>query len=554
MGLLDRLFGRRTNTSPTSAEAPQSFQSKPRVQSSSPTFAIVDVETTGLSPRTDRIIELAVVHVDAHGRIVDEWTSRFNPEGPVGATHIHGITDADVANAPFFRDFAPTVASRLAGLPLAAHNAPFDLAFLQAEFGSAGWDVPALPSFCTLHASHHYMPNLDRRGLADCCWAAGIALEDAHSALGDARATAGLMSRYLAEGTGASVHPDLLLLPAQARTVAWPQGPSRPPTLRRRPAARPINSRPIRFTSSLPKQAPLIKQLTALSLLEVLDEGAPQGTTAYLETLLECLEDGELTASEAEQLTDLIATYGLSDADVAATHRAFILALAHRALDDGHVSKVERAELHALAELVGVPKAVVVETIKHADAARAARMSAGLQPLPDDWAHGEPLRVGDKVVFTGCDDAQRDRLEKRAEELGVRVVGGVSRMTAMLVTDGSFAGGKLAKATEVGTRVVHPDVFEVLLANLQPAVQGLQASEVPSVEFGRTDATAARFDVAVALPTASPAAVRAWAAQNGYVVGVRGRLPADVLVAFRNASLASTRPAATNAMMPDAHG
>lgn len=532
MGLLDRLFGRRTDDARTE---PQAQPARPQIQSSAPTFAIIDVETTGLSPRTDRIIELAVVHVDAQGRVVDEWATRFNPEGPVGATHIHGITDADVANAPLFRDFAPTVATRLAGLPVAAHNASFDLAFLRAEFGTAGWDMPSLPSFCTLHASHHYMPNLERRRLVDCCWAAGVALENAHSALGDARATAGLMNRYLAD---APVHPDLLVLPAKARTVTWPAGPSRSPAAPRAAESRAVSNRPIRFTPARPKQAPLIKQLTALSLLEVIDEGAPDGTMAYLETLLDCLEDGELSATEAAQLADLIAAYGLSDTDVAATHRACILALAHRALDDGHVSNDERAELHALAELLSVPKNVVLETIKHADAARAARMSAGLQPLPDDWAHGEPLHAGDKVAFTGCDDAQRERLEKRAEELGVRIVGNVSRLTAMLVTDGSFAGGKLARATEIGTRVVHPDMFEVLLRHLQPA----SLLRGRALTTARPEAAVARSsgEVSTAIdsaPTVSPAQIRAWAAANGYSIGVRGRLPLEVVEAFAAATV-----------------
>lgn len=80
-----------------------------------PVFAVVDVETTGLSPSHHRILELAVIRTDAAGRVVDEWTSRFNPEGPVGATHIHGITDADVANAPLFSATASDVAARMAG-------------------------------------------------------------------------------------------------------------------------------------------------------------------------------------------------------------------------------------------------------------------------------------------------------------------------------------------------------------------------------------------------------------------------------------------------------
>ena len=386
------------------------------------------------------------------------------------------------------------------------------------------------------------MPDLRRRKLADCCWATGVTLDNAHSALGDARATAGLLNRYLAGHGGADVHSDLLTLPAHARTVLWPEGPARQAMPRQRTAPqpserRPTHDRPVRFTPARPKQPPLFKQLAALSLSEVVDEGAPEGTLAYLETLLDCLGDAELSDTETAQLADLIAAYGLSDADVAATHRACVLALAHRALDDGHVSNDERAELYSLAELLAVPRSTVLEAIKHADAARAARMSAGLRPLPDGWIHGEPLRVGDKVGFTGCDEAQREQLEKRAEELGVRVAGNISRLTTMLVTDGTFAGTKLAKATEVGTRIVHPDVFEILLTHLQPAIVH-QIKKQPATRSQALSETPSLEPSATAKPTVAvpPAQVRAWAAANGYSIGVRGRLPLEVIEAFTAAT------------------
>src|SRR4051794_30658077 len=61
-----------------------------------PGFAVIDVETTGLSANSHRILEMAIVRTDSGGQVLDEWACRFDPEGPVGATHIHGICDADV--------------------------------------------------------------------------------------------------------------------------------------------------------------------------------------------------------------------------------------------------------------------------------------------------------------------------------------------------------------------------------------------------------------------------------------------------------------------------
>jgi DNA polymerase-3 subunit epsilon len=83
--------------------------------------------------------------------------------------------------------------------------------------------------------------------------------------------------------------------------------------------------------------------------------------------------------------------------------RGSLLALAHLALDDGKVSPTEKAELTATAEMVGVPTKLATATLDAAGAAPHERLSAGLRPLPADWALGEPLRVGDEVAFTGCE-------------------------------------------------------------------------------------------------------------------------------------------------------
>lgn len=527
MGLLDWLFGggngRKTAASTASTQ--------PRA-SAPPYFAIIDVETTGLSPKSDRVIELAVVRIDQRGNVVDEWSTRFNPEGPVGATHIHGITQADVAGAPVFRDVATSIVPYIAGLPIAAHNARFDLAFLRAEFGRAGWDVPWLPAYCTLDGSHHYLPNLDRRRLVDCCWSARVPLNDAHSALGDARATAGLLRHYIQLQGQVRPHEALLSVPNEARSTVWPTGPSRAPLSLLSDESTTRASRPIRVTNAKPKQPALIAQLTKLSLVEVLDEGAPIGSLTYVETLLDAFEDGVISEDEAAALQDLVEVYELGDADVKAAHTALLLALAHKALDDGHVSRDERAQLEAIASALRLPADLVPSLIAEADAARATRLSANLGALPSDWAFGEPLRVGDKVVFTGFVDRQRERtsLESRTRELGVRVLGAVSGLTAMIVTDGSFAGGKLERAEELGTRIVDPETYAILLKHLQPA--NVAAPKPRRAEAPASTTAVSSVTSASVVTTTSPGEIRAWGIANGYAVGVRGRLPSELVQAY----------------------
>jgi len=501
-----------------------------------PGFAVIDVETTGLSANSHRVLELAIVRTDSGGQVLDEWVCRFDPEGPVGATHIHGIRDADVVGAPRFAQVLPEISARLAGAAIAGHNVTFDLAFLRTEYARAGWALPHLPAACTLDHSRDHLPHLNRRRLADCCDAVGIALDRAHSALHDARATARLLASYLDPGFGRPPRRELLDLPHHGWAVTWPTAPGgvRPPV-----ASLPAQAqRNIATWSAAPPPAPLVTLLEDFRLADAVDEGAPEGSLPYLELLAEVLEDGVLTDDERAALVDVASIYGLDGDAVEAAHRGFLLALAHLALDDGKVSRAEKTELTATAELLGVPEKLVSATLDDAEAARHERLSAGLRPLPDGWALGEPLRVGDKVAFTGCEWTLRERLEKRAEKLGVRVMNNVSSRTAMLVTDGSFAGGKADEAAGRGTRCVHPDEFATLLKHLQPAVKKA-AARLPRPRAAESATASSPPRALDSVPAAhvaiSPAAVRTWARANGHEVGERGRLPAELTEAYRRA-------------------
>lgn len=550
MGFLDRLRGRTGAHSPAVVQPRQSVSPPRPAPAGQPRFAVVDVETTGISADQHRIVEIAIVTTDPWGRVLEEWGTRINPQGPVGATHVHGITQADVADAPVFVDVVAQLNSRLAGAAIAAHHARFDLAFLRAEYTRAGWDMPHLPALCTLQASEHHLPNLDRRRLADCCWAVGVPLTDAHSALGDARATASVLAAFMHPHMGVPPLPEHLNLPSQALAVAWPSSPSRAPGQPATPTRVGLSARAevvMERQAAAPAAPSLVALVEQFSLVDALDEGAPAGAVAYLEKLAEVLEDGEVTADEAADLATVADAEHLSSDDIAAASQAFVLALAHAALEDGKVTRAERAELQLVSDLLGVNSKVIPALLDRAELARNERMSAGLAELPVGWAHGEPLRVGDKVVFTGCDEMLRTRLEAQSERLGVRIVGGVSAKTVMLISDGTMDGTKAARAREVGTRIEHPETYAVLLSHLQPALTR-EARSVPKPRTApapRHSATAAQTANPKAAPLGTtpagpdPAAVRAWARANGHEVGTRGRLHADLV----NAYLAATTPA-----------
>jgi DNA polymerase-3 subunit epsilon len=493
-----------------------------------PQYAVIDVETTGLGPQTDRIVELAVVIADERGVPFWEWSTRFNPEGPVRATHIHGITDADVAAAPRFRDHAKYLAGLLERRVVVAHNAEFDEAFLRAEFRRAGWDVPPLPTVCTLRGGRTYLPALGSWTLSSCCTACNITHEDAHSALGDARAVTDLLGILLTRTDDGGAWLEWPSAAARAASLRWPTSPTLPvqPAIA---SAREAGEAWQQARMRKPKRRSerLLEAFDRLVLDDVLDEGAPESTVAYLTLLSDVIADGVITLDERAALDELAHVYQLTHHERAQAHSAFLGALAHLALLDGSVSRQERADLTTVSELLGQPTGTVAQLIERAEAARHARLSRGLGPLPDDWALGEPLRVGDKVVVTGCYDFGREDFEARAQDLGVRIVSSVSSRTAMLVSDGAMDGGKAAEARVHGTRVVHPTEFVTLLTHLQPARPATgrhQKAIEPATEGSAT------LLVSPGAPT--PGVVREWARDAGYLVGERGSVPREIVLAY----------------------
>ena len=160
-------------------------------------FAVVDFETTGLSPaKGDRAIEIGLVHVAPDGTLEDEHETLIHVDRSVGASWVHHITARDLLHAPDFEGIAHELRDLLAGRVFVAHNVSFDSRFLLAEYSRMGASIPVHQStmLCTMKLSRSL---IGRGKLSDCCDYFGIANEDAHSALSDAHATALLLGRLL---------------------------------------------------------------------------------------------------------------------------------------------------------------------------------------------------------------------------------------------------------------------------------------------------------------------------------------------------------------------
>lgn len=161
-------------------------------------FAIVDVETTGFSHDRDNIIEIASVVVGKGFKVVSEFSALVKVDVPIPdrIVELTGITSVACAThgvglARAMRAFHQHVGD----LPLFAHNALFDMRFIQAEAGRCGL-VVANPFYCTLKLAKEALPGLDSyrlERLAEHLGVARAAGHTAHRALADVMTTLGVL-------------------------------------------------------------------------------------------------------------------------------------------------------------------------------------------------------------------------------------------------------------------------------------------------------------------------------------------------------------------------
>ena len=180
------------------------------------TFCVFDLETTGLLPHRDEIIQIGAVRVIG-GRIVpgEAFETLVDPGRPIpdASSRVHHITDAMVRGHPSISSAAPRFYDFASGSALVAHNAPFDLAFLRAKRAETelNWTHPVVD---TVLLSAILFGTTETHTLDAVCQRLGIEIAPhlRHTALGDAHATAEALCRMLPmlEGRGIDTFGALL--------------------------------------------------------------------------------------------------------------------------------------------------------------------------------------------------------------------------------------------------------------------------------------------------------------------------------------------------------
>lgn len=124
-------------------------------------FTIFDLETTGLIPIRDRIVEIGAVRIEQDGTW-SKFTTLVNPgiAIPVRAQSVHGISDEMVAGAPSFKDAAYQFLSFIEGSKLVTHNARFDLGFMQENLARTGLPLIKTGAYDSIQLIRKAFPRL----------------------------------------------------------------------------------------------------------------------------------------------------------------------------------------------------------------------------------------------------------------------------------------------------------------------------------------------------------------------------------------------------------
>ena len=159
------------------------------------TYCVFDLETTGFNPDTDGITEVAVCKVK-NGEIIDEYTTFVNPEKPIpfNVQELTHITDEMVADAPKMSQMIPEFLEFCKGCILVAHNAHFDVSFIENKAKKLGLEFKP-QVIDTYEMSLELYNGVENHKLGTLVEYLGIPLEGAHRAINDTRATAKMFIR-----------------------------------------------------------------------------------------------------------------------------------------------------------------------------------------------------------------------------------------------------------------------------------------------------------------------------------------------------------------------
>lgn len=285
------------------------------------TFVVIDIETTGVIARHDQIVELAAVVVAGDDEPTIVMNTLVDPGREMGGTHIHGLTEEDVAGAPTMAELREPLRAIIANRVVATHNAAFDMRFLRPTL-----EPGPLPHVCTMSLFSLLGLGTQPSLKTACFYACGVELEREHTALDDALAAARLLRALVKRlpSKGIRTFEHLVAADHRAYVESLKAGFSRPPALfltDRAMRQKPRTGRP-------PEKASRLRE--------------------YQSMVLDAVADLQITEAEARAVIAKRHELGIGDDEMRAIHARVMMAMMTRITEDRRIDDVEREHMRRL--------------------------------------------------------------------------------------------------------------------------------------------------------------------------------------------------------------
>ncbi len=318
-------------------------------------YSIIDLETTGFSPsKGDKIIEIGVVKV-YDNQIIDEYSTLINPERDISNYNIHGIEPSLITKAPKFFEISDYLKSFINRTTLVAHNAPFDLRFLEKQLFN---QKKKLNGICTINLSRKLDSTVPSRKLEVLCDYYDIKINNTHQAISDALATAKLFIKLKTDfirNYGANNFSKQFASPVFFDHInnynLTKLEYNRPDAI-------------IDLQKEKTKFQNLIKRIPTDYILNEENENS------YLDTLNDVIADRIITDLEIRQLENLINEFDLKKDQILKLHKNYLSEVIKVYLLDGKISEFELTDLIEITQLLGLQKNeldLLIDKIKSED-------------------------------------------------------------------------------------------------------------------------------------------------------------------------------------------
>ena len=382
-------------------------------------YAVVDVETTGLSPESDRVLQVAVTQLTADGDIEDRWSSLVDPDRDPGPVHIHGITSERLRGAPHYADVVDHIHNLIDGRVFVAHNARFDWDFLTGEADRASTHFPSHQRLCTWQTSALFDLPLPNLKLGTICQYWGVSQARPHDAGDDVRALVEVTRHSLAYAS--FLH---LQLPI---TTPRPKGGY--------PPLAPRVACPWRYPGRHTPGGQLAQGMTVVFT----------GPTTLDRALLikEATDAGLALMNSVSSRTSVLVSNGTT-----ATHKAKVAAL-------HDTSVVSESEYH---RLIGT---IRPGTAKNPPARPSASVTAGRATTPANKPAG-PLTGHRIIVLGGTPEEARSLRERVIDNGGACGVNLTASVTAAVLLPGHETDRRWSRVKASKVLLLDPTTFQPL--------------------------------------------------------------------------------------------